>query len=161
MAKSSTTINKSTRKKLPPRGKGKKSLMLEAIKSVCGDEQYFLRKVVTIGLGGWTQPEQKEDEEEVEPVFQNPNPMLLNMVLNRIEPPLKAIAPMVEFEFPKDSKPHIQAAFVLSAMARGEIPSDIGNMFVQAIKSMIDIEEYTDLKERIEKIEKSLGVVNE
>ena len=143
-----------------PRGKGRKSLMLEAIKSVCGTEQDFLNKVVAIGLGGWTQPEQKEDEEPVEPIFQNPNPMLLNMVLNRIEPPLKAIAPMVEFEFRKDAKPHEQANDIMDAVSKGVVPPDVGQMFVSSIKSMIEIEEYTDLKERIENIEKALGVSN-
>ncbi len=140
-----------------PRGKGKKSLMLEAIKSVCGDEQEFLKQVVSIGLGGWTQPDQKEDEEAQDPVFQNPNPMLLNMVLNRIEPPLKVISPMVEFDFNSSDKPHVKADKVLQAVSDGKIPPDIGQIFVSSIKSMIDIEEYTDLKERIEKLEKALS----
>ena len=157
MAKSSTTIDKESRKNIPARGKGRKSLMLEAIKSVCGDEQDFLKQVVSIGLGGWTQPEQKQDEEPEEPVFQNPNPMLLNMVLNRIEPPLKAIAPMVEFNFDINAKPHEQANQILKAVANSQIAPDIGQMFVGSIKSMIDIEEYTDLKARIEALEKALA----
>ena len=45
-------------------------------------------------------------------------------------------------------------------MASGKIPSDIGNVFIQSIKSMIDIEEYTDLKERLISIEQSLGINN-
>ena len=139
------------------RGKAKKSLMLDAIKSVCGNEQDFLKQVVVIGLGGWTQPEQKEDEEPQEPIFQNPNPMLLNMVLNRIEPPLKAISPMVEFDFNPNAKPHEQANQILQAVADSQIAPDIGQMFVASIKSMIDIEEYTDLKERIEKLEAALN----
>lgn len=158
MSKNDTSITPNKRKDMPSRGKGKKSLMLEAIKSVCGDEQDFLKQVVAIGLGGWTQPEQKEDEEPQEPVFQNPNPMLLNMVLNRIEPPLKAISPMVEFDFNPNAKPHEQAGDIMNAVAEGKIPPDIGQMFVSSIKAMIDIEEYTDLKERIENIEKALGV---
>ena len=79
MAKSRTTIDSEKRKDLPARGKGKKSLMLEAIQAVCGDEQDFLRQVITIGLGGWTQPYQKEDEDPVDPVFQAPSPVLLNI----------------------------------------------------------------------------------
>ena len=43
----------------------------------------------------------------------------------------------------------------------GFIPPDIANTFIQSIKAMIDIEEYTSLKERIEAIEKSLGLNNE
>lgn len=157
MAKSSTTIDKDSRKNIPPRGKGKKSLMLEAIKAVCGDEQNFLKQVVTIGLGGWTQPEQKEDEDPQDPVFQNPNPVLLTLVMNRIEPPLKSISPMVNFDFDPNAKPHEQANQVLQAVANSQIAPDIGQMFVSSIKSMIDIEEYTDLKSRIEKLEAALN----
>jgi len=81
-------------------------------------------------------------------------------LLSRFSPIPKAVSPLVEFEFPKDAKPHVQAAYVLAAVSEGIIPSDIGNVFVQSIKAMIDIEEYTDLKERIEAIEESLGVSN-
>ena len=156
--------NKTTLKKgdnLPPRGKAKKTLMLDAIRSVCGDERDFLEQVVTIGLGGWTQPEQteeqKENKEQPESIFQNPNPMLLSMVINRIEPPLKAISPMVEFDFNTNDKPHVKADKILQAVSDGKIPPDIGQMFVSSIKSMIDISEWTDLKERIEKLEELLN----
>ena len=159
MAKSSTSFNEDTQPEdRKPRGKGKKSLMLEAIKSVCGDEKDFLKQVVTIGLGGWTQPEQTEeqkenDEQPEEPVFQNPNPMLLNMVLNRIEPPLKSVSPMVKFKFDIKGKPHEQALQVLDAMAKGDLPSDIGQLFVTSISSMLNIQEKTDFEERLKAIE--------
>ncbi len=126
------------------RGKAKKSLMLEAIKSVCGDEQEFLKQVVTIGLG--------DALNELAP-----NPALLTLVINRIEPPLKAISPMVNFEFNHKSKPHEQANQILQAVSDSQIAPDIGQMFISSIKSMIDIEEYTDLKERIEKLEELLN----
>ena len=74
--------------KHPPRGKGKNTLMLEAIRAEMGDkvgEHEFLRKVIRVGLG--------QDGEDPNPTF----------------------------------------------------------------KSMIDIEEYTDLKERIEKLEATLN----
>ncbi len=156
MAKSSTTIDKDSRKELPARGKGKKSLMLEAIKSVCGDEQEFLRQVVTIGMGGVTKIS-ADDAEEEEFEYKQPNVMLLNLILNRIEPPLKAISPMVDFDFNPNAKPHEQANQILKAVANSQIAPDIGQMFVASIKSMIDIEEFTSLKERIEALEKALN----
>ncbi|HHZ71338.1 MAG TPA: hypothetical protein EYN54_13920 [Methylococcaceae bacterium] len=125
------------------RGKAKKSLMLEAIRSVCGSEQEFLNQVIKVGLG--------DAVNEVAP-----NPTLLTLVLNRIEPPLKAIAPMVEFEFNSDAKPHEQANQILNAVANSQIAPDIGQMFIASIKSMIDISEWTDLKERIESLEAAL-----
>jgi len=138
----STTLKKGDN--LPPRGKGKKSLMLEAIRAVCKTEQAFLEQVVTIGLG--------DVLNEVAP-----NPTLLTLALNRIEPPLKAISPMVEFDFEPDSKPHEQAAQVLKAVSNSNIAPDIGQMLISSIKNTIEIEEYTDLKERIEKLEKALS----
>ncbi len=144
MAKSSTTIDKKSRKNIPARGKGKKSLMLEAIRDVCGTEQDFLKQVVAVGLG---------DSKSNLP----PNPALITLVMNRIEPPLKSISPMVNFEFNPKAKPHEQANQVLQAVANSEIAPDIGQMFVSSIKSMIDIEEYTDLKDRIMVLEKLIN----
>ena len=156
MSKNDTSITPDKRKDMPARGKGKKSLMLDAIKEVCGSEQEFLKQVIAIGMGGLTKISSPDDEEE-EFEYKQPNTMLLNMVLNRIEPPLKAIAPMVEFDFNPNAKPHEQANQILMAVANSQIAPDIGQMFVASIKSMIDIEEYTDLKERIEKLEKALS----
>jgi len=144
MSKNDTSITSDVRKDMPLRGKGKKSLMLEAIRVVCKTEQDFLEKVVAIGLG--------------DPLNElPPNPALLTLVINRIEPPLKAIAPMVEFEFNSDAKPHEQANQILKAVANSQIAPDIGQMFVASIKSMIDIEEFTSLKARIEALEKALA----
>lgn len=142
-----------------PRGKGKKTLMLDAIKDTCGSEEEFLRQVVSIGVGGLTKISAPDEDEEYE--YKQPNTMLLNMVLNRIEPPLKATSPMVEFEFDSESKPHEQASQVLKAVSNGQLAPDIGQVFISSIKAMIDIEEYTDLKQRIESIEKSLGLSGE
>jgi len=151
-----TRATKTTLKKgdnLPPRGKAKKTLMLDAIRSVCGNEEDFLKQVVSIGLGGWTKPEPKEGEEPVEPIFQTPNPVLLTLILNRIEPPLKSVSPNVEFKFRKGAKPHEQACDVMSAIAKGNIPSDIGGMFITSIQSMLKIQELTDFEERLKAIE--------
>ena len=137
-----TTLKKGD--KLPNRGKAKKSLMLEAIRDVCGDEQEFLKQVVTIGLG--------DTNNEI-----SPNPTLLTLVLGRIEPPLKSVSPMVEFDFDVNAKPHEQGNQILKAVGDGQLAPDIGQMFIGSIKSMIDIEEYTDLKERIEKLEELLN----
>ena len=79
-------------------------------------------------------------------------------IMLRLSPIPKAVAPLVEFEFPKDASFTEQANSVLDAIAKGIIPADIGSMFVTTIKSAIDIEEFTELKERIEQIESSLGV---
>lgn len=137
-APTKTTLKKGDN--LPARGKGKKSLMLEAIRAVCVDEQEFLKQVVTIGLG--------DAANEI-----SPNPTLLTLVLNRIEPPLKSVTPTYKFDFDPEADLHKQAKQVLDAMAKGEIPSDVGQLFITSISSMLNIQEKTDFEERLKAIE--------
>lgn len=82
-------------------------------------------------------------------------------LLRRISPIPKQVSPSIEFEFDKDSPVHIQASQVLDAISSGLIPADIGGVFIQSIKAMIEIEEGTDLKARIIEIEKKLGLASE
>ena len=88
------------------------------------------------------------------------DPFTFKELLSRLSPVPKAVSPLVEFPFPEDASLTVQAVAVLDAIARGIIPADIGNIFVTTIKSVIDIEEFIELKQRIESIEASLGVQN-
>jgi hypothetical protein len=141
MAKTKTSFNK---KKQPKsrRGKSERTKILDAMKREGKDEDGFYDLLVKRS-------------------FDADDNFTFKELLIRLSPVPKSVAPLVEFEFPKKGKPHIQAAYVLEAVSSGIIPSDIGNMFIQSIKAMIDIEEYTDLKDRINKIEESLGLANE
>jgi hypothetical protein len=123
------------------RGRNKRNLFLEALTRQSKTEEDFYDLMV-------------------ERAFQEGDIYASKELLSRLYPVPKATMPLVNFEFPKGAKPHEQAASVLEAIAGGEIPSDIGSVFMQAIKVMIDIDEYTDLKERIHSIEESLGVTN-
>lgn len=144
MAKSTTSFDSDNQpKKRNPRGKGKKSLMLDAIRTVCGSEDEFLQQVVGIGIGN--------PDKEIAP-----NPTLLTLVLNRVEPPLKSTSPMIKFKFTKDSSPHEQAIEVIDAMAKGEIAPDIGLMIISSITSMLKIKEVTDIDERLKLMEAHL-----
>jgi len=140
---------------LKVRGKAKKTLMLDAIRAQCeGGEQEFLKKVVEHALG-FDGAAATEDTPETAPI--PPNPQLLTLVLNRIEPPLKATMPLIEFDFDHTAKPHEQAAQVIEAVSNGIMSPDIGSMFISSIKSMLEIEEYTELKARIERLEDVLN----
>ena len=147
MAATKTTLKAGD--KLPPRGKAKKTLMLDAIRDVCGNENDFLKQVVVIGLGGWTKP----DDEDAEPVFQQPNPALLSLALSRIEPPLKPVSPSMPFKFNARGKPHKQAVDIIVAMSNAELPVDIGVNLIASIQSMLKIQEVTDFEDRIKAIE--------
>ena len=136
MSKEETQFSKDNQPK--GRGKSERTKILEAMKRAGKTEDGFYDLLM-------------------EKAFNPEDNFTFKELLNRISPIPKAVNPIVEFDFPKKAKPHVQAAFVLDAIANGVIPSDIGNMFVQSIKAMIDIEEYTDLKDRIEKLEKALA----
>lgn len=153
MAKTKTSFNNKNQPiKRKPRGKAKRTLMLDAIKKVCKNESEFYEKLVSIGVGGLVVVEVDAEGNETKE-YKHPNVKLLSMVLDRIEPSLKPISPLVNFKFPKKSPPHIQAASVLDAVANGLIPSDIGNNFINGISSMLKIQEVTDFNERLKKME--------
>jgi len=120
------------------RGKSERTKILDAMKRKAKTEDGFYDELVTRAFN----PEDNFTFKEV---------------LARMSPIPKAVSPVYKFDLPKNAKPHEKADYVLTAIADGDLPSDIGNICIQAIKAMIDIEEYTDLKERIIKLEAALN----
>lgn len=80
------------------------------------------------------------------------SPIALSEILKRVSPIPKAVAPTIEFKLTA-KKPHEKVSEILDGIAQGDIPPDIGSMIINAVKAAVDIEEFTDLKERIEKLE--------
>ena len=130
-----------------PRGKSKRTLMLDAIRQQCGskekpgDEMDYLIKVIEASLG---------DLSADPPIL--PNPALMAIVMNRIEPPLKSTSPMVEFEFGEKATPLEQASQVLKAASQGKIPPDIMELFVRSISGVMKIEEVSALRDEVDEI---------
>ena len=150
MAKSTTTLKVGDN--LPARGKSKKNLILDMLKAKSmlelkststneEAEQAFFHHVAISAFN----------------VDDSNRGMCLKLLADKGWASVKPSSELIEFEFDSDGLPHIQAAQVMSAAAKGRIPPDIANTFIQSIKSMIDIEEYTNLKERIEKLEAVLN----
>ena len=150
MPASKTTLKKGD--KLPPRGKSKKNIVLEALKAkgVLGlranssnekAEAAFFGEIVTVALN--------END--------NNRGMCLKLLADKGWASVKPSSEKVVFPFTKEAAPHIQASEVMDAVSQGLIPPDIGNTFVQSIKAMIDIEEYTELRRRIEMLETALN----
>lgn len=150
MASSSTTLKKGDN--LPARGRSAKTLILE-----------MFRENSLLELNGKSTKEEAEKAflkhiatRAIDPEDSNSG-MCLNLLANKGWPNLKSSNETVEFDFDREALPHIQAGQVMFAAANGLIPPDIANTFIQSIKAMIDIEEYIDLKARIEKLEKALS----
>ena len=150
MAKSKTTLKPGDN--LPARGRSNRTLILEVLrerghleltdKSTKEDaEKAFFHNVATTAFN-------LEDQNRG---------MCLKLLADKGWASVKPSSEMINFNFDEDALPHIQAAQVMKAAAEGRIPPDIANTFIQSIKAMIDIEEYTDLKARIENLEKVLA----
>ena len=134
--KTKTTFNGAN--KPAPRGKSVRTKILDAMKANESSEEDFYEKLVARAL--------------------NPgDSFALREVLSRIAPIKKAVMPNVEFDFDVNTSPAKQVAQLLDSASKGEIPPDIANTFIQSVKAAVDIEEATDLKERIESLEKLLN----
>lgn len=77
-------------------------------------------------------------------------------LLRRYYPPHKPTYELVEFDLPDNATPKDKADAVFSAMASGILSADIGESFISSIGKLISIDEYTELRDRIEKLEKAL-----
>jgi hypothetical protein len=81
---------------------------------------------------------------------------LLKSFLDKAYPQLKAALPVIEFEIGEGSTPLEKANAIFDAIAKGRIPPDVGHLLIQSATSIIKFEEATELKDRIEKLEKML-----
>ena len=152
MATSSTTFGSETQ---PARRRGKafKTLLLESLieKSKLGlsedstkedAERAFLTHVV----------DRATDEDNRD------SATLLKELLGKSYPSLKASLPPVQFDLPEEATQIEKAEAILKAVSDGNVSPDVGTMLIQATKHLIDIEQATELKERLEAIEKELGI---
>jgi hypothetical protein len=124
--------------KRTPRGKSEKTKFIDALKRKSRTEDQFYELCI-------------------ERAFDPDDNFAFKEILARLSPLAKAVAPTINFDFPDNAKPHIQAEAVMRGISEGIIPPDLGAQFISSIKAMVDIEENTDLKERIEKLEALLN----
>lgn len=151
MAKSKTTLKAGD--KLPARGMSNKNRVLDGI---LASSRAGLAKGAT------------RDEAEVaffknisERAFDSEDKdsgTLLKFLGDKAYSSMKPTLGCVEFEFPSAGSPTDKALAIVNAMATAKLPPDIGTLMIGIIKDSVIIEEGTDLKARIELIEKSLNV---
>lgn len=56
-------------------------------------------------------------------------------------------------DWPKNGTPIQKAQVILDAMAAGDIPPDLGSIFIESISKSLGIEEITELAKRLEALE--------
>lgn len=81
----------------------------------------------------------------------------LDIAAKRIAPAYKATLEPIKIDYPKDGTAVEKADAVYNAVADGEIPADVGSMLIDSLSKMLNIEEITDLKNRLERIEEMLN----
>ena len=142
-----------SRNRPPPRGKAFKTKLIEAIRrrallevasnaSAAKVEEQFLAHVA----------ERAFDKDDFS------SATLLKELLSKSYASIKPTLPEVEFEFDTSKSAADQVAMIISASAQGKIPPDVAAVFVGVVKSAVDIQAATDLKDRIAEIERVLGV---
>lgn len=136
-----------------PRGKAKRTLILDAIK-----------KEALLKMGpNSTQAECEEaffghiarrafDSEDKD------SATLLKFLGDKGWAGLKPTMEPVEFELDENAPPAIQAAQVMKASSLGKIPPDVAGLYMTCIASMLKIEEVTTIKADIERIKEQLGI---
>lgn len=137
-------------KERKPRGRSNRSKVLDGIKAAIScdtpekaEAEYFKR----VALRAFD-----SDDKD--------SPMLLKLLGDKGWGSAKPTMDTVEFEFPVNGTPSERAFAVVEAISTGVISPDIGAMVVGIVKDAIVIEESTELKARIEGLEKTLGLAN-
>ena len=149
-----TTLKKGDN--LPARGRGNKSLILE-----------MFRERALLNL------DKRSSKDTAEKAFfheialsafnleDNNRGMCLKLLADKGWASIKPSSEIAPFDFDETASPYKQAAQVMKAASIGVLAPDVAAMYVSVIKSTIDIEVNTELKARIEEIEKSLGISSE
>lgn len=153
MTRNSGTITAENRDRLPGRGRSNKTKILEALRkesfeSLSEDatndqcEVAFFRHIVRRIQDG------VEDKD---------SGMLLKFLGDKGWSSMKPTLGSVEFDFDENLPPHEQASQVLAAAAKGHIAPDVAQMFVTSIANMLKINEITEIKDRLEALERMIS----
>lgn len=127
----------------PPnkRGKDKRKLLVEALERKGYTEETLYDTIVEMAITDRDTAMMKE-------------------LIVRFSPLPKPVAPVFEVDFPDDGTPVEKIDAVIRGIASGIIPADIGKMFAEVIKTGLDVQEVTELAQRLERLEKLLEQQN-
>lgn len=132
-----------------PRGRDKRTLILEALERQGVTEDGFYDRLVieALGLCG-----EDADDSEARKV----NQVAFTELWKRFHPVPKPVAPTVEFDYPKDGTLLEKAQSIELGIAEGIIPPDIGMGLIQTLSNVAKVEEVTEIKDRLERLEELL-----
>lgn len=120
------------------RGKSERTKLLEAFKKEGKTEEGFYQKMVELA-------------------FNSEDNFARSEVFKRIYPVTKAIMPTSEWKFPAKGTPLEKADAIYKAISEGNLPPDVGLSLISSLTNLIKIEEVTEIKDRLDKIEEALN----
>lgn len=150
MAKSSTSFSKDNPSK-NKRGRSKRTLLLESIQRVLAEKD--------IEVTDTEHAEELFTDEFVKHAYAGAaigENLLFNEMVARLHPKHKATNEAIVFDFPENGTPVDKFNAIMVAVSKGDIPPDIGGNLVNMINSGVNIEDVTELKAKIEEIEKAM-----
>lgn len=159
MAKNKTTITPELRERLPGRGLSNKTRILNGIRAAA------VMDVGTIDTSGKTESQVRELIEEKfwqyiatqATVDEKNGAMLLKAMLDKGWSNMKPVMESQQFDFDPEATQAVQARQILKAASDGMIAPDVAKTYLEAMASLMKVEEITDLKERLEKLEETLN----
>ena len=123
-----------------PRGRDKRTLILEALERAGVNEEGFYDRLVLEAL-----TPQGEDGKTNQVAFQE--------LWKRFHPVPKPVAPTIQFEYPITGTLVERARAIETGIAEGIIPPDIGVSMITALGHVARTEEVTEIRERLERLE--------
>lgn len=127
-------ITKESRKEIPPRGPGKKSYIIKALEKRSMSQEDFWDNAVGMALNG------------------EGNAQLIQFIGQRLEPPFKPTMQPVSLDIKVGDSLELMASKVMAS----ELPPDVMEKMLQAIKLRHEISEKGELQQRLERIEEML-----
>ncbi|MGL5281069.1 MAG: hypothetical protein ACRC8W_04820 [Plesiomonas shigelloides] len=150
--KNQTSMTPETRKNMPPRGRGKFSMLLEVIKenSLIGltpedtQEEAQKRFLLHVARRAFDAEDQVSGS-------------LLNSLISRCLPAIKPVMPECDIGFDDGDSLDVMASKILSAAGSGRITPDTGAVLMALLKDKAVINEKGENAERIERLENMLS----
>lgn len=128
----------------PGRGKGWRNKILDAFAKQGKTEEEFIEYICARA-------------------FNQDDPLssqLLREIIQRLDPQTKATLPLVKFNMPKEATYSEKMQAVINAASEGELSADLAGLFVNMLKTSVDVEEITELAARLERLEQLLAKSN-
>lgn len=117
------------RKGRRPGSKNKRTLALEAVRKVYGDEGKFWESIATQAKEG--------------------DAIMVKELATRLQPPLKAKSQTIKLDLPEYTKMEDLAPVVMEAIADGELPPDDGATLMTALLQGSKLQKLCELEDKV------------